>query len=255
MKDFTPSYYREIIKAFTLRGYKPVTVKEYFNNAPDKCVIIRHDVDRLPLMALNIAKIEFGMNIKSTFYFRIKRSVFKENILNEIKGMGHEIGYHYNDYASSFGRRKKAINSFKANLEMVRRIYPVETICMHGSPLTPWNNLDMWLDREYAGFGITAELNKDINYDSVFYLTDNGLGWNQFNTSLRDKVNSKYDIAIGKDMSLTDLIKTDKLPPVVLLNSHPDNYYKPGVKRYIFHLNIKTKNAIKWILIKSRLVK
>ena len=38
-----------------------------------------------------------------------------------------------------------AICDFGRNLEKFRKFYPVKTICMHGSPLSKWDNRDLWI--------------------------------------------------------------------------------------------------------------
>ena len=41
-----------------------------------------------------------------------------------------------------------AICDFRLNLEKLRELYPVKTICMHGSPLSKW---DKKIDKETWG--------------------------------------------------------------------------------------------------------
>ena len=36
-----------------------------------------------------------------------------------------------------------AIDDFQLNLEKLRKLYPVKTVCMHGSPLSKISNLDL----------------------------------------------------------------------------------------------------------------
>ena len=63
--------------------------------------------------------------------------------------MGHEIGYHYEDLAMAKGNYEKAILSFEQNLAKLRHIVPVETICMHGSPLSKFDNRKIWEKYDY----------------------------------------------------------------------------------------------------------
>ena len=39
-----------------------------------------------------------------------------------------------------------AICDFERNLRRFRKLYPVKTICMHGSPLSKWDNRDLWIE-------------------------------------------------------------------------------------------------------------
>jgi len=66
-------------------------------------VILRHDVDRKPGMALEMAQMKKDMGIRATYYFRMMPGVFEPEIIRMIRDMGHEIGYHY-DGADFFYR-------------------------------------------------------------------------------------------------------------------------------------------------------
>ena len=81
-----------------------------------------------------------------------------------------------------------AIDDFRLNLEKFRKICAVKTICMHGSPLSKWDNRDLWKRYDYRDFGIIAEPYFDVDFDEVFYLTDTGRRWDGDDVSVRDKV-------------------------------------------------------------------
>ena len=73
----------------------------------EKVVILRHDVDRLPGNALKMAGLEHGMDIAATYYFRAVPVSWDEGIIREIAGMGHEVGYHYENLESVVIGRKE----------------------------------------------------------------------------------------------------------------------------------------------------
>jgi uncharacterized protein (UPF0276 family) len=52
------------------------------------------------------------------------------------------------------GDFQKAVGHFKEQLERLRRIYPVKTICMHGSPMSRHCERDLWERYSYRDFGI-----------------------------------------------------------------------------------------------------
>jgi len=81
-----------------------------------------------------------------------------------------------------------AIEDFERNLEKLRKFYPVKTICMHGSPLSKWDNRDLWKKYDYRDFGIVGEPYFDLDFDEVFYLTDTGRRWDGDRVNVRDKV-------------------------------------------------------------------
>jgi len=81
-----------------------------------------------------------------------------------------------------------AIRDFEWNLEKLRKFYPVKTICMHGSPLSKYDNRKLWEKYDYRDYGIIDEPYFDIDFNVVFYLTDTGRRWDGDSVSVRDKV-------------------------------------------------------------------
>ena len=81
-----------------------------------------------------------------------------------------------------------AILSFQHNLEKLRRLVPVNTICMHGSPRSRYDNRDLWKIYDYRDFGILGEPYFDVDFNEMFYLTDTGRRWDGWKVSVRDKV-------------------------------------------------------------------
>jgi hypothetical protein len=121
---------------------------EFFlaNPKPESFCLIRHDVDRRPKKALQMARLETSFQIHSTYYFRTKRHVFKPEIIKKISDLGHEIGYHYEGLSDKKGNLDHALRDFEYNLKKLREIVPVKTVSMHGSPLSTIDNRDMWRD-------------------------------------------------------------------------------------------------------------
>lgn len=208
-------------------------------------VIMRHDIDRLPQNALKIAKIESGLGIKSSYYFRNKKSVFNEKTIKEIIDMSHEFGYHYENLDNCNGDVDKAYEDFCQNLEQYRKFYPVKTICMHGSPLSKCDNRDVWKKYSYKELGIIAEPYFDVDYDEVFYISDTGGKWNNQTSSIRDKVNSGFDIEIKNTQYLIEKVKKDELPNKIMINVHPQRWTNNPIlwtKELVWQ---NTKNFIK----------
>ena len=59
--------------------------------------------------SLATARIEHGLGVKASYYFRIVPQSNKPDIIKEIASMGHEIGYHYEDMSICEGDTEKAI--------------------------------------------------------------------------------------------------------------------------------------------------
>jgi hypothetical protein len=106
--------------------------------------------------------------------------------MEAVAKLGHEVGYHYEDYSLARGDRGKALALFEKHLAMLRRHADIRTITMHGSPLSPFDNREIWQDREYRRFGIEADAFLDIDYRGMPYFTDTGRRWDARASNLRD---------------------------------------------------------------------
>jgi hypothetical protein len=187
--DFTSATYTQLLEALQAKGYAFRTVANFVRSPEEKdIIIVRHDVDRLPGNALEMAKLEHGMGVVATYYFRAVPQSWDEDVMKEITSLGHEIGYHYENLTTCGGDFRLAIDDFRLNLEKLRKIYPVKTICMHGSPLSKWDNRDLWEKYDYRDFGIIGDPYFDVDFNEVFYLTDTGRRWDGEKVSVRDKV-------------------------------------------------------------------
>ena len=73
---------------------------------------------------------------KQNYSFRIVKKSWDEGIIKEIASLDHEIGYHYEEMTTHSGNHQVAFDAFKQNLNQLRKLAKVSTICMHGSPST-----------------------------------------------------------------------------------------------------------------------
>jgi len=89
------------------------------------------------------------------------------------------------------GFRQRGLNQAyelaKKHLAQLREVADVKTICMHGSPLSKYDNRDLWNHYDYRDFGIIAEPYFDLDFSKVLYLTDTGRRWDGEEVSIRDK--------------------------------------------------------------------
>lgn len=252
MRDFTLSIYRKLIEQINDSGYAFQTVENFIENPEDRVAILRHDVDRIPKNALKMALIEKKFGISSSYYFRIIGKVWNKKIIKKIADLGHEVGYHYEDLSLKKGDTEKAIEHFEKNLKKIRKIYPSKTICMHGSPLSCLDNRDLWKIYNYRDYGIIAEPYYDIDYSDVFYITDTGRSWNNENVSVRDQVDSGFNILINSTFDIINLVKSDQLPDKIMINTHPHRWFEYGLGWYKELMGQSLKNSIKTILIKGK---
>ncbi len=247
-RDFTLIKYKQILEAFQRNGYSIIAYEDLFiNPIPAKYVIMRHDVDDLPLQSLAKAEIEKAMGVRSTYYFRVVEESNHPEIIKKIAALGHEIGYHYEDLSLTNGNFKKAIKLFEKNLSYFRGFYPVKTICMHGSPASIWDNRLIWRDYSYKNYDILAEPYFDINFNETLYLTDTGRKWNGNKVSVRDKVKAPFQLGFNfkRSNEIIKAVDNNTLPTKIMITTHPQRWHNsmgPWIKELILQ-NIK--NAIK----------
>jgi len=138
-------------------------------------------------------------------------------------------GYHYEDLAIAKGDLSKAIAHFGTRPAQFRHIYPVTTICMHGSPLSRHHNRALWKTYDYREFGIIGEPCFDVDYTKVFYITDTGRGWSHTGAGIRVRVDSGFDIRVNSTAHLADLAGQGELPDQVMITVHPQRWHDRGV--------------------------
>lgn len=251
--DFTFTKYKELCGTIVESECDTLTFSHYFHskNLPERFVILRHDVDRKPENALKMAELEKRLGITSTYYFRTIEDVFKPTIIKEIASMGHEIGYHYEVFDKANGDFERAIGIFTKELEEFRKICDIKTICMHGNPLSPWDNRDLWKRYDFKDFGIICEPYLSIDYEKVLYLTDTGRSWNS-RFSVKDVVNANANSAPEEIKSTDDVMRMINKGDIehMCIVAHPErwsNSFGAWLKELVWQ---NVKNIGKAILVK-----
>ena len=82
----------------------------------------------------------------------------------------------------------RAMESFLKNLDTMRNIADIKTICMHGSPMSKYDNRLLWTKYDYRDYGIIGEPYFDVDFSQIAYYTDTGRRWDGDSVSVRDKV-------------------------------------------------------------------
>lgn len=247
-RDFTIKMYSRLLDALIEAGYEFQTFREFLINPKMKLVILRHDVDKLPGNSLCFAKIEYEKKLRASFFFRIVPESLCIDDLMQIKALGHEIGYHYEDMDLAKGDVDKAIKSFEQNLAKLRKLASIDTICMHGSPLSKFDNKDLWKKYDYKDYAILGEPYFDLDYKSLFYITDTGRKWNNKDASIRDKVDTPFEINVKSTTHFIELISSGMMPDQMMINTHPQRW-NDGLGLWMRELVAQSvKNQVKKIV-------
>lgn len=98
---FTFQAYKEMIDLLKENGY---AISDYYGYEQyDKVAILRHDVDMDLNKALEMAKYEHQLGIKTTYFVLLTSDFYNvfseknEQILKEIMSLGHTIGLHFDE--------------------------------------------------------------------------------------------------------------------------------------------------------------
>ena len=239
--DFTIKQYKKLLVALKSSGYSFQTFEEFLNEPMKKVIVLRHDVDLLPKNSLRFAKIQKDFGIKGTYYFRAVPESWDEEIILKIAELGHEIGYHYENLTTCKGNYPEAIKDFETNLINLRKLAPVSTACMHGSPMSKYDSKDLWKDYNYRDFGIKRTPYFDVDFDKVFYLTDTGRRWDGHNVSVRDKVEGSFKENYHSTSEIIKALEISKQPNQIMITFHPQRWHDDTLlwmKEYVLQ-NIK----------------
>ncbi len=259
MRDFTLSIYFKLLKTALSKGFHFQTFANFIKNPQEKVIILRHDVDKLPGNALKMAEMENSLSIQSSYYFRIVPCSYNIEIIKKIKELGHEIGYHYEDMVTCKGDIDMAFFSFCRNLTELRKLSSIETICMHGSPLSKYDNREIWTKYNFKELNIIGEPYLSLDYSKILYITDTGRRLQSKKINIRDK-DLKPGISLLSDKyifkSTTDLIniiENSIIPHQMMINFHPQRWSENIVQWYKELIYQNLKNQIKRILVAQQM--
>ena len=96
--DFTLTKYKELLQ-LSIDRFKFVDLE--CQQLPSQAALWRHDVDFCPCLALQMARVDHAMGIRSTFYYLVSSEYYNvfefstAEIIKEVASMGHRIGLHF----------------------------------------------------------------------------------------------------------------------------------------------------------------
>ncbi len=225
MADFTLQTYRDLCRALVEAGYRSYTFGEYYQSitaGEGARLFLRHDVDfRIPT-ALDLAEIEVEHGLKATYFFRLVDSAFNPDVIKRIADLGMEVGYHYEALDRAKGDYERAIEIVKEDLRKLREFGPVKSMAMHGNPLTPYDNRDLWKQYDYREFGIEVAAYFSLDYSKIRYFTDTGRNWDETRGNLYDTVSHSAGVKLTNTKSLIKHLREEVADTCIL--THPNRW-------------------------------
>jgi hypothetical protein len=227
--DFTLEQYARLCRAIKGSKYQVLTMRELLECSSQEghLLIMRHDVDEDARNALDMARVEHDLGIRATYYFRVRKRVFVPAIIDEIALYGHEIGYHYETLDKTRGKTRRALSLFAAELAMLRERYEIKTACMHGNPLTKYDNKKIWENCELGHFDLIGEPYLSLDYNQFLYLSDSGRTWLGDKNKVKDRVSSinMPPVQVKHTGDLIELITGGGFEKICIL-THPKRWSK-----------------------------
>ena len=257
--DFTREIFGHLLVSLQKAGYSFITYNDYCKGSRlDRFVILRHDVDLKPLNSFWVAKDEKNLGAKASYYFRAVPESWDDDIIKDIANMGHEVGYHYESLTTCNGNIQEAFDDFQKNLSRLRKLVPVTTVCMHGSPRSPYDSKDIWKKYDYKNLGIIGEPYLTTDFSKMLYLTDTGRRWDGYKVSVRDKIEDYQEQWQEKGWvfhNTNDIIaalQANRLPNQLMITTHPQRWFDFGLgwTKELVMQNIK--NVVKAVLVRRR---
>jgi hypothetical protein len=249
--DFTLHKYKNLCCSALDSGYRIMTVLAVLQNSGNggNVLVMRHDVDRLEGRAFRMALLEESMGIQATYYFR-KAGFSRSNIIKAIADMKHEIGFHYEVLDEARGNPELAIRLFDLELNQLRRMANVDTICMHGNPMTKWINYDLWKYYDFHKMGLKGEAY--LSLKDICYLSDTGRNWDMAR-KIKDILPSgrlPQTLYSGKLFTTDNVIEFIKsgLAPRIYITVHPERWSYSLGTWVADEIKDAGVNTVKWII-------
>jgi hypothetical protein len=126
--DFTLANYRRLIGHLKSRWQILRLCDAAMDPFGEGILILRHDIDFSPSLALPMAEVEYSMGIRSTYFVALHlyynlHLPMNANAIKSMAQMGHEIGLHYDNslYAEEVSLEEK-LASLDSHIQILQQI-------------------------------------------------------------------------------------------------------------------------------------
>jgi len=281
MRDFTVKKYKSLLLALVQNDFEFKNVQQALSDDQryyrSKLAVIRHYIDTKHdlSIAVEMAKFESSNGISASYYFRTIPDVFDKDVIKKIYDLGHEIGYHYEVLALTRGDFQKGIELFEKDLQVLRTICPIFTICQHGGTLGKYSStsvtglirtgfalltgklnmkyypsIQLWKKYKLEDFGLIGDAYLSFDFTRIKYFSDTGLSWDSYDTRIVDNVdegdNAEFSAHVTND--LIGLIINNRIDRINIL-VHPanwnDNFFNWIKWRTLQHIRNISKRILK----------
>lgn len=173
--NFSYKHYFEVLEHARTK-YRIGTVKEFPKLKNKKqYIVLRHDVDLSPDIALRMAEAEAKRNLYATYFILLHSPYYNAlsehniTVIKKISELGHEIGLHY-DTTFFKDSKSKIMKQISTELDILSDIInkKVISIVQHNTSVTPG------LKKTISGF--VDPMQSEISRDTL-YISDSIQNW------------------------------------------------------------------------------
>lgn len=175
--SFSKDGYLRLLKTVMENKYSILPMREA-HRCSDPAMILRHDVDFSIDLALEMARIEHHLGIRSTFFFMTTCDYYNvfsahgRSALIEINSLGHEVGLHWDSNFLPENKDDQA-DFFKAQLRMLSSVTGQEVLSASQHIPTDTPIFDI------SPFVKINAYSKSVN-DRYGYVSDSSMSWRQY---------------------------------------------------------------------------
>ncbi|MCP4146328.1 MAG: hypothetical protein GY757_01135, partial [bacterium] len=134
---FSTSGYRELLEIALHSGYRFLAFHDQERFEDGRYCLLRHDVEANPGAALNLAKTEHRLGIRSTYFFMLRSPLYNlmsrcnHRTVQEILELGHWLGLHFDGGFLPDERRLEELVDIETGI--LHRLFDVEikTVSFH----------------------------------------------------------------------------------------------------------------------------
>lgn len=226
-------------------------------------IMIKHDVEKKPKKALQMAIIESSFGIQSTYYFQAYLFTEKNlSFLKKIQELGHVVSYHHDVMDQTKGNISDALSIFKKNVEWLNNNgFSFKTVCQHGNPLIEregYNSNRDFFRSEKVKAQYPTLIDIMVNFPDAIcrdylYISDAGQKWKIIDSPTENDLPSFN----GKDIDIDNLEEfiNSNHQDNILISCHPHRYYKLWIASATHFIVFKFIRFLAKILIKIPFVK
>ncbi|MCA8925483.1 MAG: hypothetical protein KDD82_26990 [Planctomycetes bacterium] len=174
--DFDLPAYRRLLELALEQRFELLAFHDDRRFSAERALLLRHDVDTDLHAALQLARIEAELGVRSTFFLMLRSPLYNlfaranHDMVREIVALGHDLGVHY-DEGFSPGEQRTLEEWVLLEADTISRVFgvPVRAVSFH----QPSRRV---LDEDIAIPGMVNTYNaRDL--EGIFYLSDSNKAW------------------------------------------------------------------------------